>query len=143
MAVKKAVTEWTGDFRNGRGTITAGGGAFSVVEDFASAFGDGPGTSSVELLMAAISSCFSAALAGTLAKAKFEPRLIRTEARGGLEKTDGGLILPRIEMHCRAEVAGIDEETFQRLVAQAHKACPVGKALAATPIDLKAELIRS
>jgi lipoyl-dependent peroxiredoxin len=39
-------------------------------------------------------------------------------------------------------VPGIDEETFQNLALDAKANCPVSKALAALPINLKATLTR-
>jgi len=54
----------------------------------------------------------------------------------------GGFAINPIDLETEAVVPGIDEETFQKLAQDAKENCPVSKALAATPINLKATLIR-
>ncbi|GAC1516790.1 MAG: hypothetical protein NVS1B11_38130 [Terriglobales bacterium] len=52
----------------------------------------------------------------------------------------GGFAIPKIELVSEATVPGIDDATFQAVVEDAKKNCPVSKALAAVPIHLRATL---
>jgi osmotically inducible protein OsmC len=80
------------------------------------------------------------AFANGLGKAGFEPVSIKTTAKAYLEKGPEGFGISRIELECVGNVPGIDEAGFQEHAAGAKVGCPVSKALAATPIELKATL---
>ena len=62
MATRQAEAEWSGDLKDGRGTMELGSGAFKGAYSFRSRMEDGAGTNPEELLGAAHAGCFSMAL---------------------------------------------------------------------------------
>ena len=67
------------------------------------------------------------------------PTRIATTAKVHLE---AGPTITKIELHCEAEVPGIDEAAFQEKAAAAKANCPVSKALGAVAtIELNAKLV--
>jgi len=142
MAERSAQAVWHGNLRNGKGSLRLGSGAFEGQYSFASRFEDGTGTNPEELIAAAHAGCFSMALSAGLTKAGYEPTSIHTQARVYFEKAEEGFRIARIKLETDAEIPNIDEATFQTQANQAKSGCPVSKALAAVPIDLKANLKR-
>jgi osmotically inducible protein OsmC len=77
-------------------------------------------------------------LAGLLSEKGLTPERIQTTAAVHL---GAGPTITKIELESEASVPGVDNEQFQALAAEAKKACPVSKALAAVPeIVLNARL---
>lgn len=141
MPVRIAEAEWQGDLRQGSGTMKVGSGAFAVNYSFTTRFGDETvGTNPEELIGAAHAGCYSMALSNALANAGFPPTRVHTTAQVHFGPVSGGFAINPIDLEVEAVVPGIDEETFQRLAKDAKENCPVSKALAATPINLKATL---
>lgn len=140
MAVRAASAEWKGNLPKGSGTLETETGAVKGSYSFASRFEEGAGTNPEELVAAAHAGCFSMAFANGLAKAGFEPTSIRTTAKAYLEKGPDGFGISRIELDCVGDVPGIDDATFQEQAQGAKVGCPISRALAATPIELKATL---
>ena len=141
MAVRISEAEWKGNLREGQGTIKLGSGAFEGRYSFPSRFESGPGTNPEELIGAAHAGCFSMALSAGLAKAGFTPTRIHTTAKVHLEQVEGGFAITKIELATEAQIAGIDNATFQQQAEAAKKNCPVSKALAGTAITLTAKLV--
>jgi len=140
MAERTAQATWQGNLKDGVGTLALGSGSFEGRYSFQSRFASGPGTNPEELIGAAHAACFSMALAGDLARAGYPPESIETTARVSIEKTREGFSITHIELDTQATVPDIDEDTFQEQAEIARKTCPVSRALAATTIDLKAQL---
>jgi len=140
MAVRVASAEWKGNLPKGSGTVETETGALKGSYSFASRFEEGAGTNPEELIAAAHAGCFSMAFANGLAKAGFEADSIRTTAKVFLEKGPEGFGVSRIELQCVGKVPNIDEATFLEHAKGAKEGCPVSRALAATPIELKATL---
>ncbi len=140
MAVRVASAEWKGNLPKGSGTLETETGAVKGSYSFASRFEEGAGTNPEELIAAAHAGCFSMAFANGLAAAGFEPNSIRTTARVFLEKGPDGFGISRITLECAGNVPGLDEAGFQEHAQAAKVGCPVSRALAATPIELKATL---
>lgn len=141
MGIRTAHVEWTGDFRNGRGTIEPGSGAFSADYCSGSIVGDEPGTNPTEILAAALAGCLSSTLAGALARGGYSPKRILTDARAHLENIEGVYSITRIELNTKGKVPDIDDSTFKQYAERIAKGCPVGKALASVEIILNAELL--
>jgi len=138
---RRAKAEWKGDLVHGSGRLTVGSGAVDVPYSVRSRFEDGQSaTNPEELLGAAHAGCFTMALAAQLSGAGFTPTDIHTDAKVAFEKIGDTFAITRIELETSAEVQGIDDVTFQALVADAKKNCPVSKALAAIEIRVKATL---
>ena len=138
MAVRKSEAVWKGTLREGSGTMKLGSGAYEGPYTYASRFESGPGTNPEELIGAAHAGCFSMFLSALLTKAGFTPTRIDTTATVHLE---AGPTISLIELDTKAEVPGIDDETLQKLAAEAKAGCPVSKALAAVEIKMKVELV--
>lgn len=143
MPTRTADAEWQGDLRQGKGTMRVGSGAFEGSYSFKSRMGDETvGTNPEELIGAAHAGCYSMALSNALANAGFTPTRVHTTARVHFNQVPSGFAINPIDLETDAVVPGIDEETFQKLAQDAKENCPVSKALAATPINLKATLIK-
>lgn len=139
---RKAGVVWTGDLQNGSGLISTESRAlYEQPYSFQTRFGDKPGTNPEELIAAAHAACFSMALANTLRENGFEPKKTDTNATCVMEPKDGGFEITGMELHVRAEVPNIDDETFQRLALEADKTCPVSNVLRdGLEIDIEATL---
>ncbi len=136
---RNATAVWTGEIRQGSGTLTTDSGALSEVGySFSKRFEDEPGTNPEELIAAAHAGCFSMALSGNMASAGVRPKSIRTKATVTLEKQDAGFAITGVHLDVRAEGDG-DEEAFLEAARKAKEGCPVSKALA-VPITMDAHL---
>ncbi len=141
--VRKAGVVWNGDSRSGNGIISTESKAlYEQPYNFSTRFEDSPGTNPEELLAAAHAACFSMALASTLKKIGFAPKETETNAECTIASKDGGYEINHMWLHVRADVPNIDDATFQKLVKEADKGCPVSKLLRpGVKIDIKADLI--
>jgi osmotically inducible protein OsmC len=140
MPVRTGSAEWKGNLPKGSGTLETETGAVKGQYSFSSRFEEGIGTNPEELIAVAHAGCFSMAFANILAKAGHEPDSIKTTARAHLEKGAEGFGISRIELECVGRVPGLDDTTFQEHARAAKTGCPVSRALAATPIELRATL---
>lgn len=128
---RKAGVLWTGDLRNGNGTVSTESRAlFEVPFTYGMRFEDDPGINPEELIAAAHASCFSMALADTLAKNGYNPLRTDTTATCILApRSGGGFEITTMQIHVRAEVPGMDPDTFQKMIVEADKGCPVSNLL--------------
>lgn len=137
---RQATAEWKGDLKGGKGHVKFGSGAYEGDYSFTSRFEDKPGANPEEMVGAANAGCFSMALANTLAQAGFVANSVHTTADVHLGKDDKGFLISRIDLTCVADVPNVDEQTFQDHAEKAKAGCIISRALAATPITLKATL---
>jgi osmotically inducible protein OsmC len=130
-AQRRAHTTWEGDLARGSGTFTVGSGATGPQQVSWPARTEEPGgkTSPEELIAAALSSCFSMALSGILARAGTPPQKLETDAVTTFDKVDGGFRMTTIDLTVRGSVEGADEEAFKQAAEQAKENCPVSQAL--------------
>lgn len=128
---RKAGVLWTGDLKNGSGIVsTESRVLFEQPFTYRMRFEDEPGTNPEELLAAAHAACFSMALASTLAKHGYEPVRTDTTATSILASREaGGHEINRMKLHVRAEVPGLDAETFRSLIEETDEVCPVSNLL--------------
>jgi osmotically inducible protein OsmC len=128
---RKAGVLWTGDLENGSGIVSTESRAlFEHPFNSQMRFEDEPGTNPEELLAAAHAACFSMALASTLAKHGYEPVRTDTTATCTLASKDGGgFEITTMQLHVRADVPGIDEGTFEKLIRETNDGCPVSNLL--------------
>jgi osmotically inducible protein OsmC len=139
MGVSKASAEWTGGLKDGKGSMKpahAGDVGFSL----GSRFEGQPASNPEELIGAALAGCYSMALTVALERAGLKPQAVRTSADVTLEKLPDGFSITGIALTSQATVPGADATQFQQIAEETKKGCPVSKALAATPITLKASL---
>lgn len=141
MSTRKANAVWEGTLKDGSGMMRLGSGAYEGRYTFASRFEEGDGSNPEELIGAALAGCFSMALSGDLTRAGFTPTRIQTEAQVHLDRVDGKPTITRIDLTTRAEVSGIDAETFKEFAQGAKTGCPISRALAVKEINLDAALV--
>ncbi len=128
---RKAGVLWTGDLKNGNGIVsTESKVLFEQPFTYGMRFEDEEGTNPEELLAAAHAECFSMSIANTLAKHGYDPVRTDTTATCVFSPKDGaGYEITTMQLHIRAEVPGIDENTFQKMIREADEGCPVSKLL--------------
>jgi lipoyl-dependent peroxiredoxin len=137
---RQATAEWKGDLKGGSGHVKTGSGAYEGNYSFTTRFEDKPGANPEELLGAAHAGCFSMALANMLATAGFVANSVHTTADVHLGKDDKGFLINRIDLTVVGDVPGVDLATFQEHAEKAKSGCIISRALAATPMTLKASL---
>jgi osmotically inducible protein OsmC len=141
MAVRKANAEWSGNLVDGKGNVEVESGIFKSSYSFQTRFGEEKGTNPEELIGAAHSACYSMALSFILEQNNFKPEKISTEASVHIDKIGDGFKITKIFLDVKGMVPGIDKEEFLKYANEAKTGCPVSQALAATPIEMKAELL--
>ena len=139
MAISKARATWTGNLKEGKGTVKGGGGHLDAPFTFATRFEEAAGgTTPEELIGAAHAGCFSMFLAAQLSAAGFTPKQIDTSA---VVHLGAGPLVEKIELETVASVPGIDAKLFDEKVAFSKANCPISKALSAVPtISVNARL---
>jgi len=133
---------WDGNLTKGNGKYTLKTSGFVGSLNFSSRFEDSKEASSPEeLIGAALSSCYSMALAHALDQAGFKPEKVETAAEVTLLKGESGFSITDILLKTKAKVGGVENSKFQEIAQQTKKGCPVSKALTGTNIKLEAELV--
>ncbi len=102
---------------------------FELPYNYETRFADKVGLNPEELIAAAHASCFSMAVASTLAKNGFTPVQTETTATCTLEVGGGVPKITKMVLHVRCEVPGIDQAKFEQLIMEADKGCPVSNLL--------------
>src|SRR5215510_11649650 len=127
---RKAGALWSGDSKTGTGLIsTESKVLYEQPFTHQTRFGDGVGTNPEELIAAAHAVCFSMSLASVFKQNGFEPIRTDTTATCTVIAKDGGHKITHMRLHVRAEVPGMDDETFQKLMIEADEKCPVSNLL--------------
>ena len=135
----EATTLWFGDLQSGSGTtsLDSSDAAEFPVSWQARSVGEVGKTNPEELLGAAHSACFSMAFSNVLAENGTPPESLQVTAVVTFVPGEG---IKGSHLLVSAKVAGISEEDFQKLAADAKANCPVSQALAGIPITLEASL---
>ena len=138
---RSATAVWTGSIKEGKGNLTAPGGALHATPySFASRFESGAGTNPEELIAAAHSGCFAMALSGALGEAGFKPDRLEAKADVTLENVPGtGWSVTASHLTLTGTVPGITPEKFDEIAAKAKATCPISRLLKAE-ITLTAKL---
>jgi osmotically inducible protein OsmC len=127
---RKANAVWNGGLKDGKGTISAPGGALNNTQySFSTRFENGPGTNPEELIAGAHAACFSMALSAQLGGANLTPQSINTNVTLTMEKLDSGWTITASHIDVVGKVPGADAATFQKCAEAAEKGCPVSKVL--------------
>lgn len=134
---RNASARWTGDLKNGKGTLAVGSGAFEGPYSFVSRFEGSGDTNPEELLGAAHAACFSMALSLACSTEGHIPTSVETKAAVHLEKVDGGMTITKIDLHTHGVVLGMTAEQFKELAEATKTGCIVSKALSAVPMTLE------
>jgi osmotically inducible protein OsmC len=127
---KRASAVWSGDLKNGKGTISTESG---VLQDspygFKTRFEDAKGTNPEELIGAAHAGCFSMALSNVLGEAGLTASEIRTAAEVTLDKVADGFAITAVHLTVTAKIPGADAKAFEDAANKAKAGCPVSKVL--------------
>ena len=130
MTTRTGTAKYEGLGKDGVGHVSTQSGVLNDQKyGFNTRFGDDPGTNPEELIAAAHASCFTMALSFGLARAGYTDGTLETTARITLDQKDGGFTITRSDLTLTATIAGISEEQFAGIAADAEKNCPVSKVL--------------
>jgi osmotically inducible protein OsmC len=131
---------WTGNLKEGKGSVSTAGGALRETPyGFSSRFENGAGTNPEELIAAAHAGCFTMATSAALGRAGFTPDRLATEATVTLEQVQGNWTITTVHLKMDARVPGISKEKFAEIASDAKANCPVSRVLKAD-ITLDANL---
>lgn len=142
IAERSAQTIWEGPLASGRGNITSGSGALGTLPVTWAARTEQPDgmTSPEELAAAAHASCFSMALALRLGEHRVSPERLDVSATVTLDAVDGRPTVVSSALRVQAQVPGLDDASFQLIVAEAAELCPISRLFAGTRITIAATL---
>jgi lipoyl-dependent peroxiredoxin len=142
MSKHYASANWEGNLVKGKGKYTLKTSGYVGSLKYSSRFEDDKSASSPEeLIGAALSSCFSMALAHGLDQAGNTPEKVETSAVVTLTSTDNGFGITEILLKTSVWVKGLDDKKFQEIAAKTKTGCPVSKALTGTTINLEAVMV--
>ena len=140
MSKHYASASWDGNLVKGNGKYTLKTSGYQGSLNFSSRFEDDKSASSPEeLIGAALSSCFSMALANDLDKAGSPSEKIETTAEVSLAKGSEGFSITEILLKTKGTVKGVEKSRFLEIAEKTKQNCPVARALK-TNIRLEAEL---
>ncbi len=142
MSKHFAKAVWNGNLKEGNGKYTLTSNGFEDNYTFQSRFEDEPKSSPEELIGAALSACFSMALANDLDQEDgVAPKSIETNAEVTLRNTGAGFEITDIQLTTKGTVEGIEHGKFVETAEKTKDNCPVGKALSNVNIKVDAELL--
>src|ERR1043165_2838653 len=133
---------WNGSLKEGKGTLTAPGGALkNTPYSFGSRFENGAGTNPEELIAAAHAGCFAMALSAELGGAGFKPEQLTATAEVTLDNVPPkGWTVTASHLVLNAKIPGIDAAKFDEIATKAKANCPISRLLNAN-ITLAAKLV--
>lgn len=142
MINRKASARWSGDLKQGKGSLSTGSGTLNDTQfAFGSRFESGTGTNPEELIGAALAGCFTMALSSSLSNAGHVPDEVRTEAKVSMDKVDDKMTITSIHLETTGRVAGVDQATFDDLVERTREGCIISRVLD-TKITVNAKLLQ-
>lgn len=140
MAVtSEATTIWLGDLASGSGTTSLDSSdAAELPVSWKARTEGGIGTTTPEeLLGAAHAACYAMQFSHLLAERGTPPESLQVTAAVTFQPGTG---ITGSHLLVSAKIAGIGDEDFQAVAAEAKATCPVSAALAGIPITLEASL---
>lgn len=143
IAVRNTQTTWEGSLAGGTGTLS--GSSSGVLDEQTVTWAariEAPGgkTSPEELAAAAHSSCYSMALSLKLGENKTPAERVTVEAAVTLEEVDGAPTVTTSALRVRAQVPGLDDAGFAKVVDAASALCPISRLFAGATITVDAAL---
>jgi osmotically inducible protein OsmC len=128
--IRKAHAVWRGTGKEGDGDLTTDSGVLKESPySFRTRFENQPGTNPEELIAAAHAGCFTMALAFGLQGAGYTPTELTTQAAVSLEPDGPGFKITKSALTLKADVPGLDADTFAKLSREAEKNCPVSRLM--------------
>ena len=128
---RHVAVNWNGTLMEGKGTATAGTGAFTLPVTFPQRIGEAGGaTSPEELIAGAHAACYAMVIAGAMARNNITAKGHTVTCTVTADKGDAGITITTSKLDVVAEgLQGADAATFTEKIKEAEKGCPVSKAL--------------
>lgn len=134
--IRKGSAAWSGALKEGKGTISLESGVLKDAQySFKTRFENGNGTNPEELVGAAHAGCFSMQLSADLTDEGFKPE--RVETTSEITFKDGEITKSHLVL--KANVPGIEKNTFEKIMKKAKENCPLSKLLK-TEISIEYDL---
>jgi len=127
----------------GKGSVKAGTGAFTLPVTFPARIGEPAGHTSPEELMAAShAACYAMALNATLGRKGGSAARTLITATVTADKSEAGIKLVSSKLKATAEgLQGVDKTQFAEIAREAEGKCPISNALRGTmQIDVEADV---
>lgn len=143
MPKRYAEAVWGGTLDSGIGKMRIGEGGVEFDYSYLSRFEDALGTNPEELLGASLCGSFCMALSALIAETGCISNHLMARATLYLNAAENGFAIRRIALVVTADVLGMPDDDFQKLVDEAQQNCLVSQALTGTGIVVEANLTRS
>lgn len=128
---RRAEVQWDGDVMHGNGRAAAASGAFAVPVTFPSTFGDPPGkTTPEELLAAAHATCFGIGLRGVIGRRGGSARRVTVSATITAEKGPDGIHIQSSHLGGFVEgLENLDEAELADIAHEVAEGCTISIAI--------------
>ena len=140
---RTVTVDWAGSIMEGKGSVKAGTGAFTLPVTFPARIGEPAGHTSPEELMAAShAACYAMALNGTLGRKGGSAARTLVTATVTADKSEAGIKLLSSKLKVTAEgLQGVEKTQFAEIAREAEGKCPISNALRGTmTIDVEADV---
>ena len=140
---RTVTVDWAGSIMEGKGSVKAGTGAFTLPVTFPARIGEPAGHTSPEELMAAShAACYAMALNATLGRKGGSAARTLITATVTADKSETGIKLVSSKLKATAEgLQGVDKTQFAEIAREAEGKCPISNALRGTmQIDVEADV---
>jgi osmotically inducible protein OsmC len=140
---RTVTVDWAGSIMEGKGSVIAGTGAFTLPVTFPARIGEPAGHTSPEELMAAShAACYAMALNATLGRKGGSAARTLITATVTADKSEAGIKLLSSKLKATAEgLQGVDKTQFAEIAREAEGKCPISNALRGTmQIDVEADV---
>ncbi|MDP9323936.1 MAG: OsmC family peroxiredoxin [Acidobacteriota bacterium] len=140
---RTVTVDWSGSIMEGKGSVKAGTGAFTLPVTFPARIGEPAGHTSPEELMAAShAACYAMALNATLGRKGGSAARTLITATVTADKSETGIKLVSSKLKATAEgLQGVDKTQFAEIAREAEGKCPISNALRGTmQIDVEADV---
>ena len=131
---RTVTVDWAGSIMEGKGSVKAGTGAFTLPVTFPARIGEPAGHTSPEELMAAShAACYAMALNATLGRKGGSAARTLVTATVTADKSEAGIKLVSSKLKATAEgLQGVDKTQFAEIAREAEGKCPISNALRGT-----------
>ena len=131
---RTVTVDWSGSIMEGKGSVKAGTGAFTLPVTFPARIGEPAGHTSPEELMAAShAACYAMALNATLGRKGGSAARTLITATVTADKSEAGIKLLSSKLKATAEeLQGVDKTQFAEIAREAEGKCPISNALRGT-----------
>ena len=140
---RTVTVDWSGSIMEGKGSVKAGTGAFTLPVTFPARIGEPAGHTSPEELMAAShAACYAMALNATLGRKGGSAARTLITATVTADKSETGIKLVSSKLRATAEgLQGVYKTQFAEIAREAEGKCPISNALRGTmQIDVEADV---